>query len=160
MKKYIYKLSLIFILIFLISCGIEKNNLYDEHDESLVFSTIENSKIDLKKYKGKYLVVNYWATWCSPCIKELPELVKFNKMYGNKASVVGVNLEKLSYDELEQFKQKFNVSYPNFNEDIIYKILGIEVIGFPTTYIFNPKGALIKTIQGPVSTQMLAQITR
>lgn len=156
--KYISKIIILFILSMLIACNVENHTLYDGHDESLIFPTIDNNKIDIEKFKGKYLIVNYWATWCSPCIKELPELVKFNKMYSNKANIIGVNLEEGNSEEINAFVNKYKINYPNFNVDIIYRVLGLDIVGYPTTYVFNPKGELIKTIQGPVTTQILKQL--
>jgi len=156
--KYISKLVIIFVFSILMACHTDKHNLYEHHDESSSFLTIGGEKVDIQKFKGKYLIVNYWATWCSPCIKELPELVQFNKEYSQKAVVIGVNLEDIDKKELDNFVKKFNINYPNFKADIVYQLLGLELVGYPTTYIFNSKGSLIKTIQGPVSSQILKQV--
>lgn len=135
----------------LISCDLSTKNLYSHPSEKLTFTSLDNQSVNFKEFKGKYLIINYWASWCSPCVKEIPELVSFTSKYQDKAYVIGVNLEDISDVELNNFISKFNINYPNFKQDIMKILFNIEVVGFPTTYIIDKDGNLLKTIQGQVS---------
>ncbi|HEY9147539.1 MAG TPA: TlpA disulfide reductase family protein, partial [Gammaproteobacteria bacterium] len=60
------------------------------------FVDINGEAVDFKAYRGKWVVVNYWATWCPPCLEEIPELVHFHEEHkDNKAVVVGFNMEEM-----------------------------------------------------------------
>ena len=152
--KFISKIIFIISLFFtLASCGSE--NLYNSKKADMIFTDVNGKKIDLLDYKGKYLIINYWASWCSPCVKEIPELIDFNNKYKDRANIIGVNIEGLDLPELSRVIKKFRMNFPNFTSDIVKNILDIDVIGFPTTYIFDREGVLIKTIQGPVDINVL-----
>lgn len=102
----------------------------------------------LDQYKGKWLIVNYWATWCGTCIKELPDLISLHE--GNKDSdiaVVGVNFETISNERLKTFVAKHSIPYMVLRtEPVPMTPLG-PVPALPATYIIDPGG---KTVAGEI----------
>ena len=74
---------------------------------------LDGSKHNLNQYQGKWLVVNYWATWCPPCIGEMPELQSFHDEHSDKdAMVLGINAETISQNRLQTFLEDYFISYP------------------------------------------------
>ncbi len=110
----------------------------------------------LSDYRGKWVVVNYWATWCPPCAEEIPELNKFyNKYKGNKAAVIGINFEFQDKDYVREFINEFDLKYPVLmTEETISTPFG-QLAGLPTTYLISPDGELQKTHMGVVSLELL-----
>ena len=96
------------------------------------------------KYKGKWVVVNYWATWCSTCAKELPDLISLHE--DNKAGdivVVGVNFEIISNDRLKSFVTEQSIPYTVLRTDPVRMTPLGSVPALPATYIIDPNGEIV-----------------
>jgi thiol-disulfide isomerase/thioredoxin len=112
---------------------------------------------DLKfsDYRGQWLVVNYWATWCAPCRKEIPELSELHDERADIA-VLGLAFEDANESDFEIFLSEFEVTYPILLVDVYDPP---EPFGspkaLPTTYILNPEGRSVKTFVGPITRQAL-----
>ena len=124
-----------------------------------VLTDINGKKHSLADYKGKWVVVNYWATWCPPCLDELPELVEFHEKHkANGAVVLGVNYEDIGEDELLKFVDENFISYPILlAEPGANKVFG-RLRGLPTTYLISPKGERVHTHMGRVTINQLERI--
>lgn len=105
----------------------------------------------LSEYRGKWVVVNYWATWCPPCREELPELEVFHSNHQDRAVVLGVNLEEIDEPRLRDFVEEQFLSYPILRGDrASAQALG-PVPGLPTTYLVSPQGQVVASQVGPVT---------
>ena len=62
--------------------------------------------------KGKYLIVNFWATWCSPCLKEIPAFVTFYNNHSDQVEILGLNYEGMNVEAVNEFKERFDINYP------------------------------------------------
>jgi len=122
------------------------------------FADLDGNENKLSQYKGKWVLVNFWATWCPPCRKEIPELSDFH-LENEDAVVIGVNYEPGIKDErLRKFMAVYLISYPvtRVNDEIIAAVG--QPVGLPTSVLINPQGEVIETIAGMVSEQTLNQI--
>jgi thiol-disulfide isomerase/thioredoxin len=119
--------------------------------------------IQLSDLKGKWIVLNYFATWCGPCYQEIPELNAFYSAHKDKdAIVLAVNYDALPAAELNQFSHKQHVLYPilQSNPGKRFGITDIETL--PATFLIAPNGKIVKTLLGShtkaeIEQAMLAQ---
>lgn len=110
----------------------------------------------LSDYRGKWVVVNYWATWCPPCVAEMPELDAFHNSYKDKnAVVIGVNMESIDREILKDFVEAQMVSYPILQGKPAVKTELGKVPGMPTTYLVSPEGEVVARQVGMVNKEML-----
>jgi thiol-disulfide isomerase/thioredoxin len=121
-------------------------------------TAVNGSKMNLDYYQGKWLVVNYWATWCPPCIVEMPELQSFHdENVDNNAMVVGINAENISRQRLTTFLDDYFITYPNFVAGPTQQSeLGL-IPGLPTTFLVTPEGKVVARQVGPVTREMIEQ---
>ena len=110
----------------------------------------------LSDYRGKWVLVNYWATWCPPCREELPELEVFHSNHKDKDAVVlGVAMERIKKEKLQKFVDDQFLSYPILlMQPAASTELG-RVPGLPTSYLIDPQGELAARQVGPVTLQDL-----
>ena len=123
---------------------------------SLSVKTLDGSTFDLSQQSGKWVIVNFWATWCSPCLKELPDISAFVAAHKEKVSAIGLDFEDAEKDEIAQFLKKHPLSYPVAQVDIDNPPKDFEAPkGLPNTYIVAPDGHVAKTFTGPITTKDL-----
>ena len=117
---------------------------------------VDGQMQSLDQYQGKWVIVNYWATWCGTCMKELPDLVAMHEDNKDKdIVVVGVNFESIGNDQLKTFVAEQSIPYPVLrSEPIPVTALG-KVPALPTTYIIDPDGKVVAGEVGLVSRQNL-----
>ena len=111
-----------------------------------------------KNTRGKYLVVNFWATWCAPCLKEIPAFVEFYNKNSNHVEILGLDYEPVNLPVINEFVERFSINYPIIlytdTNDSEYSKFG-EIVGMPTTLIYSPDGELIRTFMGEVTIEDL-----
>lgn len=101
------------------------------------------------EYHGKWVLVNYWATWCGPCIEEVPQLNKLAKDYADKLVLLGVDYDQPQGKKLLRQVHKMKIHYTVMTKDP-QKQLGIkDPQVLPTTYVFAPGMKLRKILVGP-----------
>jgi len=111
----------------------------------------------LSDYRGKWVLVNYWATWCPPCREELPELEVFYSTHKDQAVVLGVNLEDIDTGKLRQFVEEQFLSYPILRGNrAATNALG-PVPGLPTSYLISPQGEVVSRQVGPVTAEGISR---
>ena len=117
------------------------------------------NKVNLSSYQGKWVVVNYWATWCPPCIIEMPELQSFHDRHAatDDAMVIGINTELIGKQQLLNFLEDYFITYPIFvSKPVQQSELGL-IPGLPTTFLVTPQGKVVARQVGPVTQEMIEQ---
>lgn len=112
----------------------------------------------MSQWKGKTIIVNFWATWCPPCLEEMPELSKlYAEHQANDVIVLGISSDELGI--IREFSDKTPVSYPLLSGDIdamnISESLGNNKGVLPYTVIIAPDGSIVKTYFGLVNQALL-----
>lgn len=113
----------------------------DANDFSITDTT--GKKHSLSAYKGKWVLVNYWATWCPPCLEEIPDLIALHENKKNNLVVIGIAVDYRSAKQVTDFADGMLVSYPIVlgTPKVIGQIAPVQ--GLPTTYLYNPQGKLV-----------------
>lgn len=120
-------------------------------------SDLHGKSHSLSDYRGKWVLVNYWATWCPPCLEELPELEIFHSKSEGKAVVLGVNMEDISKADLQAFVEDQFLSFPILPAGAVIpdeQRLG-NIPGLPTSYLVSPAGKVVAYQPGPITMQAI-----
>ena len=117
---------------------------------------IDGEQTSLERYLGKWVVVNYWATWCPPCIVEMPELQAFHDEHADdRAVVIGINVERIGKRQLEDFLETYFITYPVYMAGPTPESELGSIPGLPTTFLVSPEGEVVARQVGPVTREML-----
>lgn len=128
--------------------------------ESVDFSLVDlqGKQRRLSEFRGKWVLVNYWATWCPPCLEEMSELELFhNNHKSTDAVVLGVNMEQIELQRLKAFVEEQFVSYPILRSVPRRATELGGVPGLPTSYMVSPDGRVVARQVGAVTAEMLEQ---
>lgn len=146
-------LLIVALLVATPACAADDNTAYP----SLVVDTLDGGRFDLAAERGRWVVVNYWATWCSPCIKEIPDLTAFDAARED-VRVIGLAFEEIERADLDAFLSKHPAGYPIAVVDVYDPPKDFDVPrGLPTTYLVDPQGRLAQRFIGPVTSAQLAK---
>lgn len=104
---------------------------------------------NLADYRGRWLIINYWAVWCKPCVEEIPELNHFAEQQRGIAAILGVDYDQLQGEALQQAIDKLAIAFPVLLKDPSAALGYPRPTVLPTTLIFNPDGQLHRTLLGP-----------
>ncbi len=114
---------------------------------------LQGGEVSLSEFRGKWLVLNYWATWCTPCRKEIPDLSALHEARDDIV-VLGLAFEDTEMEVFDEFLEEFHPSYPLLQVDVYAPP---EPFGapkaLPTTIILNPRGYPVKTFLGPITSE-------
>ena len=127
---------------------------------ALSVKTLDGGNFDLAQHAGKWVIVNFWATWCSPCLKELPDISAFVAAHKDKVAAIGMDFEDADKADIEKFLKTHPLSYPVAIVDVDNppKDFGAPK-GLPNTFVIAPDGHLAKTFLGPLQAKDLSDVT-
>jgi thiol-disulfide isomerase/thioredoxin len=161
MKKYYF---LIFSILIMTSCETKtteniqqqpiqqplKQEVIAKVDifESTTFQTLDGKTVDLKAYKGKRVLVNLWATWCGPCVKEMPSLeAAYQELKAENYIFLAASNEDFAL--IDGFVNRTNYNFDFLKLDENFTPFDISVL--PTTFIFDSEGKLAKRLVGSMA---------
>ena len=151
--------ALSFCLVAILAlCDLPAQAAY-ETDQPVDFTLqqLGGSAVSLSDFRGEWVVVNYWATWCAPCRKEMPELSALHSERSD-VTVLGLAYEDIEDSDFESFLETSPVSYPILKVDVYQppEPFGAPRV-LPTTIILDRAGRAVKDFIGPVTREAIEQ---
>ena len=123
---------------------------------TLNVTTLDGKKFDLSAQSGKWVIVNYWATWCSPCLKELPDISAYVTAHKDKVAAIGLAFEDSDKADIEKYLGAHPISYPVAQIDVMEPPKDFDTPkGLPNTYVIAPDGHVAKAFTGPITAKDL-----
>lgn len=148
MKRALQKGLIILLLSFIWTsgCGVEREEGVVTEKEwgdapDFTLPDLEGNSLTLSDFKGKVIILNFWATWCPPCRREIPDFVHLYEKYNEQGLVIiGVNLDRGDSRAVKQFSENYKINYPIVlgNVDVTQDYRGIR--GIPTTFVIDRNG--------------------
>ena len=129
-------------------------------EPDVTFKDLDGKDVPLSQYKGKVVLVNFWATWCEPCQVEIPWLIEIQQKYSSQGfTILGVDADDEGNNVVSAYtaKERFNVNgeklpmnYPILrgNDAVADKFGGL--LGYPTSFLISRDGKIVKKVQGLV----------
>lgn len=145
-----------------------QTELTSEESQQGAKAILEASLPDLKgddqavsQWLGKVMVVNFWATWCTPCREEIPEFIEAQSKYGDQGLIfVGIAIDQP--DKVKMFSQEFGINYPvligSFNTWSLLEAAGNRMSALPYTVVLNRSGEIVDTYLGRVNLKKLEKL--
>ncbi len=114
-----------------------------------VLKDLKGKEVSLKRFRGKIVLLNFWATWCPPCRKEIPSMIELYKRYKDRGlEIIGVNLDKLDKSGVEKFSLEYNINFPILLDPTgkVATLYGITAL--PATFILDQNGKIQERFAG------------
>lgn len=120
-------------------------------------STLDGQPLRLSSYRGKVVVLDFWATWCVPCREEIPQFIRMQDQYGSRGmQVIGISMDD-SPEPVRSFYQEFKMNYPVALGDAKLGEQYGGILGLPITYVIGRDGEIANKYIGAVSVAVIEQ---
>ncbi len=142
------------LLVFSLSA----NGADSETVEDFSFKDIKGKNHKFSEYRGKWVLVNYWGTYCPPCIEEIPDLVRFSDKHKSDAVILGMDAGGTNVKDLTEFAEENMMDYliAPVQESTI-TAFGV-LMGIPTTYVVTPSGQVAARVVGVIDLEAVEQL--
>ena len=152
LQSRIWVFASLILFLFLYGCDKEVEALQTAPDFTL--RSLNGDSVSLKKYRGKIVLLDFWATWCAPCRISIPELVELQKKYRDRGvAVLGISMDDpqmFSDKFILAFKEKFKMNYPILRADqkVAMDYFATASMAIPTLFVINREGKIVDKIVG------------
>lgn len=120
------------------------------------FETLDGGSKRLADYRGQIVLLNFWGTWCPPCVHEIPELVQLQPMMEEMGgTVLGPAVDSGSSEAIQEFADEFAINYPIFKSNTNQAVGKFAAAGYPYTLLIDREGVIRKTYLGPQTLRIL-----
>jgi peroxiredoxin len=116
-----------------------------------IYPGLDGEMVRLSDYRGKVVLVNIWATWCRPCVEEMPSMERlYQKLKAKKFEILAVSIDSLGLKAVAPFMQKYKLTFPALTDPKGTIARTYKTTGVPESFIIGKDGKLIKKIIGPL----------
>ncbi len=124
-----------------------------------VLRTLDGKDFRMTDHRGEVVLINFWATWCGPCVVETPELVDlYNDLHEEGLTILGISLDEEGFEVVAPFAEEFHVTYPIAVDDgTVAEAFG-GVYGLPTSYVIDKNGAIQQRFIGIFPTKEMRPV--
>ena len=119
------------------------------------FNLVSGDSVRLTDHQGQWIIINYWAEWCKPCLEEVPELNEFYAQVDGKLLFYSISYDKDSNEALAEQKKKYGMEYPIIATDPAPRINIPRPAALPANYLIAPDGKTYGPVLGPQDTESM-----
>jgi thiol-disulfide isomerase/thioredoxin len=169
MRREFFLFSFVAVLALVVTGCKHKASANSAGPTQVAIKSLDDKEVTVAQYKGKVVLVNFWATWCEPCKIEIPELIQLQQKYEPKGfTILGVAMDDEGKSVVAPFVQtkrydigggqQVPMNYPILlgNDDVANKFGGL--LGYPTTVLFNKDGKEVKRTTGAIAYEEYAKL--
>jgi len=159
-RRYYWPLFIVAVLVFGLAVfwGLQQSKLSRSLPDSLVLSNLQGQPVDLNDFQGQPVVINFWATWCPPCIREMPLLASYAEKEG--LTLVLINQGE-TLDVITDYLDSAGLTFEHLLLDPRQAALqAMQVRGLPTTQFFDAQGRLVNEHMGELHDEQLQQFVQ
>ena len=105
---------------------------------------LDGKELSLEAYKGKVVLLNFWATWCGPCRAEIPSLIRIQEAYKDRLQIIGMDVDDDNEDKLRAFVKNQGINYPVVMTSDPVRLAYGGIAALPTMFVINPEGKVVQ----------------
>lgn len=152
------------ILFFSIACGLDFPGTYDSLQVGSIapdfsLSSTSDATVTLSTFRGKIVMVNFWASWCGPCRAEMPDVQRVSSKYAGDLIVLGVNDED-TLSTIRDFAQQFELTFPLLIDSTGNVSAQYKIRAYPTTFFVDREGYIFHIAVGSMEQSMIEEVLR
>ena len=126
--------------------------------EDFTLPLLGGGEATLSAERGRLVLVDFWATWCAPCIKQVPLFNAFHAEHGDRVSLIAIATDAAGAEVVGPFAEEHGIEYPVvLGDEALARSWGL--MGFPTLFVIRPDGRIQEAHAGPLSEELLLEIT-
>ncbi|MBI3583863.1 MAG: TlpA family protein disulfide reductase [Nitrospinae bacterium] len=128
------------------------------HAPKFALTDLNKKTVNLAHYKGKKVILNFWATWCPPCVNEMPLLQEvYNNRRGEGIEIIGINYNE-DYDRVKKFISEKGVTFTILIDSDLKVSMDYGVIGLPVTFFIDREGRIKEKFKGELNKKLIEDI--
>ena len=135
-----------------------KSDMINDAAPNFTLYTLDGDEVKLSDYLGKVVILDFWATWCPPCRKGIPDLISIQNEYKDDLVVIGISLDQpATQDQLLPFIESYGINYPIVLGDLEVSAAYGNIQAIPTSFIIDQEGNIINKHIGLVPRSTLVE---